>query len=78
MICQRQDRVSTCRRWMGRAYRSWKSGWSEMILGGQVIAGEPPLIHTQRHKTALERALAYVEARSPGLRGRVAGRFRDD
>lgn len=34
----------------------------EMILGGQVIAGEPPLIHTQRHKTALERALAYVEA----------------
>jgi tRNA modification GTPase len=33
----------------------------ETILGGRVIAGEPPLIHTQRHKTALERALVHVE-----------------
>jgi tRNA modification GTPase len=35
---------------------------ADTILGGQVIAAEPPLIHEQRHKTALERALAHVEA----------------
>jgi tRNA modification GTPase len=46
----------------GQGVSELEDRMATMILGGEVTAAEPPLIHTQRHKTALERALAHVQA----------------